>query len=202
MADGLLPLNFVTNTKKLVFSDTNPSEIRLPAFYQEDGIDLRFKALKQVSQVRPPFLEKINLNGWSLRISVGSAGASRAAQVTWDPGADAYEVVGVVDLNTADISTALGSSESITQTLEIRLTKGTTVYRGAWQVQIKKSVALAGALVAPVNDTALGRLEGTRMFVLREGEPGAGIILTSKNSLAQRFVYCHDDGSLRSPRIR
>ena len=74
MADGLLPINFVVNRKILCFSETDPKQVFLPAFYQEDTLQIRFKALKQISLMEPPFFEKLNLTGYALQVSVGTVG--------------------------------------------------------------------------------------------------------------------------------
>src|SRR5262245_6575088 len=122
MADGLLPINFVVNRKVLCYSEANPTEILLPAFSQEDIVPIKFKALLQTTNITAPFLQKLNLSGYSLQICVGSPGAIMANNTTWNLVENNTALEGNLNLNTSDINTALGSSTEVTLTFEIILT--------------------------------------------------------------------------------
>lgn len=163
MADGLLPINFVVNKKLLCFSEVDPAKILLPSFHQEDVVQIRFKALKHTSNTRP-FLEKLNLSGYALAIYVGTVGSIKASALAWTTVDNGYALDGELNLNTADINTALGSNSSVSLTFEIVLSVGTVKYRMTQEITVKKSVAIAGSLVPVAGDTALGSLEAARKY--------------------------------------
>ncbi len=201
MAGGLLPINFVTNQRTLAFSESDPSQVNLPRFYQEESPLIGFKALRRLTQMQAPFMEKLLLTGYSLQISIGTAGTVHAAQNAWTISADNYELQGALNLNTSGINTALAAANPSALTFEIRLFDGTNYFRGAFPVLVYKSVALAAALVPPAGDTALGALEAKRIYMKKEGEPGEGFILTSADGLRQGLCYWHNDGSWRAEGI-
>lgn len=197
MPTALLPLFFVPNTGKLVYGETSPEPFSIPDLYQEDQLRISLVALNRISQISP-FFERINLNGYSLTISVGTAGTVRAQQATFTLDATGA-LVGSLDLNTAAI-TALADGAS--QKFEIILTNGaTTKHRAQWPVTIRKSVSISGALVSPPADTALGRLEALRTYVLKEGASGDGVILTSPDGSKKGYLYWGDDNALHAEPI-
>lgn len=191
MADGLLPINFVVNEKYLAFSETNPRKILLPAFYQEDTIQMRFKALKHTSD-KFPFLEKLNLTGYALQVSVGSVGSIMANNLTWNLVDNGYALEGNLNLNTGLVLAAL-TADSVQLRFEILLILGGVPYRMHQSITVNKSVALAGAPVAPPNDAALGVLVAQRTYAPLNDCPG--IVFVSP--AGKRFeLYIDDNGAV------
>lgn len=193
---ALLPIYFDTVTKGLVLSRTSGTPVSLPFLNQEDAIRIEFTAVKRIALIGTP-LEVIILTGYSLTISIGSAGTILAAA---NPGdftinADNTVLTGTLDLNTSGINALANGAE---QTFEIKLSNATERYRGQFAVQIFKSVNLAASVQPVVNDTALGRLEALRTYMKKEGDAGEGFILTSQDGAKKSFQYLHNDGSLRS----
>jgi hypothetical protein len=199
MADALLPLNFVVNTKQLAFTETNPQVFKIPTLFQEDNLLIHFKALKQISILGDGrgagFLEKLPLAGYGLQICVGSAGSIKANVNTFDV-IDNYTVQGFLNLATSDINNALAGANEVQLTFEIILKLGGLPYRGAYPVLLKKSVALAGALVPPPGDTALGALDAERLYVPQNDS--TGFTMRNKAGTKRAFVYLDDDGMLRA----
>ena len=169
MADGLLPINFVVNEKYLAFSEVNPRKVLLPALNQEDTLQIRFKALKRISDTFP-FLEKLNLTGYGLEMHVGTPGAIMASGLAWTLTDGGYGLEGELNLSTPEIDGLTVDPAPLI--FEIRLSVGAVKWRVSQGVLVKKSVALAGALVPPPTDTALGRLEATRMYLPMNDAPG------------------------------
>lgn len=186
MADGLLPINFIVNQKILCLSETNPAKILLPAFYQEETIGIRFKALKYISHTFP-FLQKLNLSGYALQISVGSAGSIKANAITWTPAENNTALEGDLALNTADINTALGSNNEIQLTFEINFKLAGLPYIAQFPITVKKRVALAAALVPVDGDSALGSLEAKRTYAPLNDCPG--IVMKDQITGERWFFY-------------
>jgi hypothetical protein len=193
---ALLPICFVTNDGGLVYSRSNQTGFVIPPLYQEDGLPLEVSAVKRINHSPDVPFEVINLAGYALKISIGTANSILATQEAWTLSADGTSLSGTLDLNTAAIN-ALADTYTSAR-FEIRLNNGVSFFRGQFEVVIKKSVALAGAVNPVVSDTALGRLEAARTYMKKEGAPGEGFILTSADNLKKCFEYLHNDGGRRS----
>lgn len=191
-------LFLVTNEKRFVVSVTNQAPYVLPALNTEDGIPIQLSALKRISTSPSNPFERISLQGFSLFVSVGTAGTVLASQNVWSISSDGYSLAGTVDLNTVGIN-ALADGASVT--FEARLSDGGPPWRVQQTVTIKKSVALSTAIVTPVTEAALGVLQAQRTYMRKEGLPGEGYILTSADGLKQEFNYLHNDGSHRAELI-
>jgi hypothetical protein len=195
MADALLPLNFVVNTKQLAFTERNPQVFTIPTLYQEDTLLIHFKALRQIAILGPTFLEKLPLAGYALQICVGLAGSIKANVNAFDV-IDNYTVQGSLSLATPDIEAAFGGASEVQLRFEIILKLGGVPYRGQWPVLVKKSVALAAALVPPPGDVALGALEAQRTYVPQND--CTGFTMKNKAGTKRAIVYLDDDGMLRA----
>lgn len=195
MSDALLPLNFVVNTKQLAFTETNPQVFPIPTLYQEDNLVIHFKALKQIAVLGPNFLEKLPLAGYGLQICVGSPGSIKA-NVNAFIVIDNYTVQGELNLATVDINNAFAGANEVLLTFEILLKLGGLPYRGAWPVLVKKSVALAGALVPPPGDMALGSLEAQRLYVPQND--CTGFVMKNKAGTKRALIFLDDDGLLQA----
>lgn len=193
-----LPLYFETRTKKLVFSDTDATEIVLPDFHTEDTITLELYAQTRTAQYIAPLFERISLSGFSGYVSVGSASNVLASQNSFTATDDGYGLIGNLNLNTAGINALADGASS---TFEIRLFDGSSYYRGQWPVTIRRSVALSAAVVTLPSDTALGSLEAQRTYVKRIGAAGDGFYLTSPDGTKQVYCYLDNDGSFRTEAV-
>jgi hypothetical protein len=195
---ALLPLFYDVVNKRLVISALSPDPFLLPSLNQEDAYTIEFVALLPTGVPLGPIYQRINLAGYNLRISVGTAGVENTFNSAWAPNAENTSLSGVLQMNTAGIN---GLADGAQQTFEIRLFDGTNYNRGQFPVTIRKSVSIAGALVPVPGELALSATEARRLYVAKEGLPGEAIILTSKTSGKQVMLYVDDDGALQSPRI-
>lgn len=159
---ALLNLYLDTQSKRLVFSETQPVSFVLPDLHQEDSPTIEFRALKRIRQTTAPFFERIPLNGYDLLISVGIAGTIYASAGTWAASDGNTLLTGRLDLNTAGITALADGTEVI---FEIRLFDGVGYYRAQQVCRIKKSVATVSTLQPVVNDIALGKTEASRTYM-------------------------------------
>ena len=101
---ALLNLFFDTTKRAFVGGVTNPGGFRIGDLYQEDGIPMTLKALNRISTFAAPFYEVVSLTGYSLQVSVGTAGSILATQTSWSLNAAEDEWSGSVDLNVSGIA--------------------------------------------------------------------------------------------------
>lgn len=170
---ALLNLFLDTQSKKLVFSETQPVPFTLPDLHQEDSPTIEFRALKRVRQTTAPFFERIPLSGCDLLISVGVAGTIYASAGSWTASDGNTLLTGRLDLNTAGISALTDGTEAI---FEIRLFDGVGYYRAQQVCRVKKAVATIGTMQAVVNDIALGKTEASRTYVPQQRATGFTMI--------------------------
>jgi hypothetical protein len=199
MANGLLPLIFETQSGKLVFSDTDLSEVALKDLFQEDGLNIAFQAVKRINRVVSPLAQKISLSGYSLRVSVGVAGNPYAQATPGDftLSDDGYVYNGTLNLNTSEIDALADGAEA---KFEIHLSSGSILHRGQYTVKIRKAVHTTGVLVPVATDRALGAQEADRTFVKKI--MAAGDWIEWGTAGGRRFAeYMHDDGTKRLEEI-
>jgi len=170
---ALLNLFLDTQSKRLVFSETQPVPITLPDLNQEDSFTIDFRALKRIRQSTAPFFERIGLVGYDLLISVGTANSILASASSWTASDGNTLLSGRLDLNTAGIAALADGAQVI---FECRLFDGVGHYRSQNVCTIKKSVALAGGMQPVVNDIGLGVLEASRTYLRIQGNTGFTMI--------------------------
>jgi hypothetical protein len=163
---ALLNLFLDTQSKRLVFSETQPVPISLPDLNQEDSFTIDFRALKRIRQGVAPFFERIGLVGYDLLISVGTANSILASASSWTASDGNTLLSGRLDLNTAGIAALADGAQVI---FECRLFDGVGYYRSQNVCTVKKSVALVGGMQPVVNDQALGKLEASRTYLPVQG---------------------------------
>lgn len=192
-----LRLYFEMTSKQLAVTERGPLGYALPPFRQEDTVDLEISIIKQISTVRAPFFELQNLSAWSLRVSLGTAATALATVTAFTIDSTGTILSGSLALNTAAVNAL---SDNALVYLEIIATLNGSPYGKKFPVTIEKAVFLSGTLVAPADDTALGRTEGLRTFVAKEGAAGEGFILKAENGV-RAFIYLDNDGQLRASPI-
>lgn len=198
---GLLAFSFDTINRKLLPGSNSFDSFVLGTLYQEDILDLDIAALRPTGNLFAPFFERILLNGYDLRVSIGTPGVELAAVNSFALSDDGYRLLGQLNLNTTGINTLLATADA-SATFEVILSLGATVrHRTSQAIALKRSVYTAGSLVPPVSDSALGVLQADRTFARKEGRAGEGIILVSPDGTKKLFLYVDDDGVLQSPQI-
>lgn len=191
---ALLSLNFETQSKRLVFSETQPVQFTIPDLHQEDSPTIEFRALKRVRLNSAPFFERVSLSGYDLLISVGIAGTIYASTSTWTASDGNTLLTGRLDLNTAGISALTDGTECI---FEVRLFDGTGYFRGQQTCVVKKSVATTGTLQAVVNDIALGKREASRTYVPQDG--ATGFTMVDEVTGQKMIIHCVNGMLLADP---
>lgn len=192
-----LRIYFELLSKQMAVTAQGPLGYQLPTLRQEDSLDLEISILRQISTVKQPLFELVNLSAWSIRVTIGTAGSSLTTATLSTVDSSGTSLSGNLALNTAGIN-ALSDSASVY--FEIIATNGSYVYGKRFPAIIEKAIYTSGALVTPADDTALGRAESVRLFVQKEGAAGDGFILTAENGV-QAFIYLDNDGRLQASPI-
>lgn len=189
-----LTLYFDLASQQLVKGLNNSGQFALPDIHQEDSLAIDLSVVNRINFAAPPYFSLVNIANYSLQISIGTPGVVNASQNVWSTNSDNTVFSGVLALNTAGIN-ALADKAS--QTFEVRLLNLVNYYRGHARVTYRKSVALAGSLVAPPGDTALGKIEASEMYVPYELPDGRGLTFTSADGTKKQILYLDDDGTPR-----
>lgn len=186
-----------------VRSASDSSIAPLPQLTQGDSLQLRIWLLAGFS--RFVAYSKVPVSGITLQVAVGtrSGGATTyyTQQFTWTPSADLGQpyFTGTLPMNTAEITSLLGSSDKANAVLEAKMIVGgepiTVISRA---VTINASVIKADTDVVPAPLTPLSAEAARAMFV--QVSHVGPIDLMNANGKGVR-IYCDDDGAFRSDPI-
>lgn len=188
---AFLPLYFDTVNKQLVKSESNPGLFTMPDISQEEVLDIELTPLRRISYTTPPFFGRHMTSGLALVISIGTAGTVNATQSTWAEINGGATFSGSLDLSTAGINAL---TEGAAQIFEVRITGSVGLSRGLFNVRYHKGVNTSGTVQPVVNDTALGRVEATRLYVPQV--MAAGQSMQWQTESGRTFIeYMHDDGT-------
>lgn len=180
-------------SKELAATPQGPTGLQLPPFGQEEIIPLCIGVIRRISEFDAPLFESVQIAGWTLRASIGPVGTAHVTQNTFNVVQNRFE--GTLNLNVAAINALTDQQQGIY--LDLLFNSGSEPYRRRFDVRIEKAVWLAGALVAPAGDLALGVLEADRKYVKKEMAAGESILWKSADSTKLAIQYLHDDGSPR-----
>ena len=126
---------------KLVLGLSNSGAFSIPDLYAGTVVPIRFFPVRPTNSAFAPFYTLQDVVDLTLRIAIGPRGGSALVdQETW-VAVDATATVGkhlagTLDLTGAGLTTALGSEESITSVLEIRITEDSNT-RVSFQGQVR-----------------------------------------------------------------
>lgn len=188
----------------LVKGPSNPDSGTLPKLTQGDTISLRIYLLERTtiypmnSGTAGPF-NLITVADLSLKVALGPKNGTAGStlytqQFTWSKDLTNNFFYADFPLNTAAITTLIGSAASAEAWFEIELTQNgfpTTVFQQS--VTIHAEVIETGSLVAPPGETVATVNYVNATFLKNENE---GFILRNPNTGARAYVYLHDDGTL------
>lgn len=192
-----LRLYFELLHKSLAISAQGPLGYSLPPIRQEDTLVLDISLIKQVSTLRAPLFELQNATAWSLRASVGTVASVLATTTSFTIDSTGTILSGSLALNTSGINALSDGTEVY---FELIATLNGANYGRRFPVRVEKAVFLSGTLVTPADDTALGRAEGLRTFVAKEGAAGDGFIMQAENGV-RAWIYLDNDGQLKAEPI-
>lgn len=169
---GDINLNIDRRTKRAVASITNPARFSpLPDVALYDKQKFNIKIWDGTGNAVFPFFETPNLNGYALRMSIATTGASPAVKAletaswTWDT--ELLQFSGVIDLSQTDLVNALTGLEELDMKLDIKLVdpdgnRATILHENITVVRVADIVATPGAVQT---DTYLTADEQRQMFV-------------------------------------
>jgi len=159
--------------KRLVTSLTDTTPVRVPTFIQEDTPTLRIWLLQPVtgSTIESPYTY-IPVEGVTIELAIGTRVGNSTLyytqQFTWTPSVDISNPYfeALLPMNTAGITTLLGSSGSASAYLEIKMISGgypTTVL--SEQCTVVAAVIKDGGLEEPALATAMSVESALSTFV-------------------------------------
>jgi hypothetical protein len=186
---------------QLVTGQSNPTRAGLPRLAQGDTLSLRIYLLErtQTYPESPAFATVLNTS-LSLKVAIGpkngTAGSTLLTQqYTWSKSADNTYFYADFALNTAAITTALGSSASTSDYwLEIEMSEGgytSTVFQE--QVTIHAEVIDSSSVSAPAGQIALTAQEATGTFLKQRFKSA---ILYNETTEDEVLMYLGDDGTV------
>ena len=126
---------------KLVLGLSNSGAFSVPDLYAGTVVPVRYFPVRPTNSAFAPFYTLQDVTDLTLRIAIGPRGGTALVdQETWAVVAATSTVgkhlAGTLDLTGAGLTTALGSDESITSVLEIRITEDSNT-RVSFQGQVR-----------------------------------------------------------------
>ena len=126
---------------KLVLGLSNSGAFAVPDLYAGTVVPVRYFPVRPTNSAFAPFYTLQDVTDLTLRIAIGPRGGTALVdQETWVVVAATSTVgkhlAGTLDLTGASLTTALGSEESVTSVLEIRITEGGNT-RVSFQGQVR-----------------------------------------------------------------
>jgi len=204
---GLLKLFVHRATGSLVRSVERPEVFSLPALVQGDTISLEVSLVEDNPSAGIGKVSLVSIAGYSLKVGVGQTPLGNgsvtpfALQTSWTTSSDGLKFTGTLGLNTAELTTFLGSESSKSAWFEIELRDTATgyyetVYGAA--VTVRANLVTAGSTVAFPGDTALGSAEAAATYVRKVGGAGESIFLKSPDGTKTIQLYCDNNGTLQA----
>jgi hypothetical protein len=206
MASTIDIYNDVQNN--VLYGSANASRpLVIPDLYQYGTLQLRWYPVRPTYSVLPPFFSNVDLDQLTLKMAIGPrAGAESpiSAQYTWTK---AYTsgasgpgyMYANLDLNTTEVNTAIGTSDSITSYFEITMSED-----GVPRVVYQTPVRIISAVTPPGSASSLptpaasylSREECMELFVKwANNQAGKTITLTSPDGTRDRIIGVRNDGS-------
>lgn len=196
-----------------ILKDLNGNTALPLNWYQGSNVSLRVYVARPTGLTTGARYAKIDITSLSLQVALGpraGAEAIKAAQYTWtkQTTADSDGKLGYfyadLDLNTSDLNTAVGTSESYDAYLEFRISEGGANYRVVSQTPIKvlavvKDPGSASSTPSP-SSSYLTREECLEYFVMwdnrnRTENAGRSVVLVSPDAAHTRTLGVDNDGA-------
>jgi hypothetical protein len=190
---------------RFVQSNKSAQAVSFQSAFHQDNLRLVIHPLEVEPSNAPsagPFTE-LDPTGWSVVVKIfkASDGTELAAQNTWT--VDGNTLVGSINLNTVAMSTAVGSSSSLSCIVEFEFqdASGNKLTVGGYQhgiFTVYKELITSGTPANLASETYLTETASRSQFVPKVGAAGEGFYLTSPDGTKTGFIYWGDDGSLKS----
>jgi len=131
-------LNWVE--KRLQIGELNGGEFVFPHFFKYESVPIRLYLLEPAQDtLGPDEFSRVDISNLSLRVTINDTlddATPLAEQSTWTQNASQNYWEGVLDLNTAGMSTYIGSNSSMTAYIQIAVAETGGVWRTVYQRQI------------------------------------------------------------------
>jgi len=199
-------LNICTDRGLPVGGVSDSSVVDLPAFVQEDSLNLRITLLagfSRVSDYTPIPVAGITLEV-ALGAKIGNVSLLYTQQFTWvasDDLADPY-FAATLPMNTQAIEDLLGSSASAQAWFEVKMLDGglprTVLSR---RVTIQAAVIKDGGLEEAALPTPISAETSNALFLQRLIPCSAGNPIILQNGGITMAVYVHTDGTFQTVRL-
>lgn len=196
-----------------ILRDLNGNTALPMSFFQGSNVSLRVYIARPTGAVTGARYAKVDISALSLQVAIGpraGAEAIKAAQYTWtkqispdSAGLSGYFYADI-DLNTTDLNTAIGTSESYESYLEFRISESGASYRVITQAKftlqsVVKDPGSASSTPTP-SSSYLTRDECLELFVLwdnrnRSGNAGRNVVLVSPDGAHTRTIGVDNDGA-------
>ena len=182
---------------------SDSSIVSLPPLVQGDQLQLRIWLLQNYSQLSD--YDMLAVSGITLEVAIGTKVGNSSSyytqQFTWTPSTDLAQPYfsGTLPMNTAEITTLLGTSATASAWMEVKMiSSALPVTILSEPVTIQAAVIKADTNQVPIPLTPLSAEAANASFV-RVDHTGS-FILRNANGKAI-LVYCDEDGALRSDPI-
>lgn len=192
--------------KKLMIGPKNNGTFQLPSLYQGDVVPIEVHIFEPDPDGGPNDFIKQDVSSMALKLGIGPAPTGTAGgpslyvtQFTWSKNTDENYFYADVAMNTAELTTAIGSSASLSAYMELEVTEGsgvTTIWQGA--VTIKAELIEASTATVAAGETPLSLDVALQMFAQKIMPAGETFTLVSSDGTRRIVLYCHDDGSFHS----
>lgn len=191
---GLLKLFIVPAQNKLVTGRSSKMAASLPAFVQGDQLtlELLFLELDSSGLASAPW-KVISAAGLTPKIGLFKAdGTQLAYQNTFTPDVTTNILSGTLNLDTAEVTTALTAvavGSSLTCYVEIKMTVGTDTLTAlqATAVELYKTLITAATTSVQPPDVGASQSWALNTFVRADGLPGAPQIIQSAGGKKVQF---------------
>jgi hypothetical protein len=193
-----LDLYIDTAQRKLVQGPLSSSFVNLPAFSQGNTVTLRIRCLTPTANFpasSPPY-SLVSTSGRTLQLAIGTRAGNTsthyAEQYTWTAGPDSADPYFTADLalNTAGVTTLLGSGATATAWLEINLVEGTPRTVLSQQITIEASVIKNDTVTVPAGLTPLSAEAARAMFLTD--------VWSSQDGSKKYHVYVDNNGAVKA----
>lgn len=204
---GLLKLFVNRSTGTLASSVASPRTYVIPPLTQGDTVSIDLSVVEGDPLSGVGRVSLVNIGSYSLKVGfgaqpIGNGSITPAAlQTSWSKNADNTQFSGSLSLNTAEVTTLIGTASSYKGWLEVELTEvatgnSETIY--AAPVTINANLVTALSSTPLEGDVALGVGAAAATYVKRQGAAGEGIVLTSPDGTKSGVLYWGDDGTLHA----
>lgn len=190
----------------LVSGITNSVPFSLPYLYQGDIIPIQFSALihTQTWPISNPF-EVFDTDRYTLKLGLyKSDGTELAAQNTWTASADKQSYSAQLALNTAAITTAMGTGTSITAVrfeAELSESDGSITTGFQIEVTIARSYITNATVAPPAGEVAAVQSWVNGLFIPQAIPNGFRLRIPNEAGTYATEIYTDTDGTLKTNTI-